>query len=426
MNHSLLRRLSVRLALLVFGLVATTPLRGAEANLLPVIEPLSDISLTPSGTADVAVTATDPDGEPLVFSLMFGPSYASLQIVDDNHATIHIGPAPAIAECWTVSVQAADPSGASDTRSFRVWVNLGDGSPIADAGLPHSTRYQTAIQFSGSNSTDPEGQQLTYAWDFGDGTTASDPNPVHTYGRTGLFTVTLTVTDPDGRVGTAHTWAFQYGFFRISARAFVLPPDDRIRAGRPRFRVYIEMLGGQPSLEQIIPESVYLYTQGTTIPAISTKRSAIGDVDGNGVPDYAAYFDSDALWAALTSLPSGRSVVPMIVAGQTRLASGDLNVNADFEASFATLVIKGNGQRASVAPGIRNSSELVLRLERNGPLSAETFDVRGRLVRTVHLGATSAGERRIQLLGPTGAAGIYFYRLRTADGEARGRFMVLK
>jgi len=38
----------------------------------------------------------------------------------------------------------------------------------------------------------------TYAWDFGDGNSSADENPVHTYGEAGSFTVKLTATNVDG------------------------------------------------------------------------------------------------------------------------------------------------------------------------------------------------------------------------------------
>lgn len=56
-----------------------------------------------------------------------------------------------------------------------------------------------AVQFSGLQSNDPEGGPLTYAWNFGDGGTSNDPQPLHVFQAPGqeplTRTVTLTVTD---------------------------------------------------------------------------------------------------------------------------------------------------------------------------------------------------------------------------------------
>ena len=53
------------------------------------------------------------------------------------------------------------------------------------------------VAFDASTSSDPNGDALTYAWDFGDGATGSGATPTHTYAPSpDHFTVTLTVTDP--------------------------------------------------------------------------------------------------------------------------------------------------------------------------------------------------------------------------------------
>ncbi|RLG19847.1 hypothetical protein DRN74_06315, partial [Candidatus Micrarchaeota archaeon] len=49
-----------------------------------------------------------------------------------------------------------------------------------------------------SSATDPDGAIVSYFWNFGDGNTSSNPNPSHTYGRSGTYTVTLIVTDDNG------------------------------------------------------------------------------------------------------------------------------------------------------------------------------------------------------------------------------------
>ncbi|MFA5782504.1 MAG: PKD domain-containing protein, partial [Bacteroidales bacterium] len=42
------------------------------------------------------------------------------------------------------------------------------------------------------------GNIISWQWDFGDGSTATDENCIHQYGDTGTYTVTLIVTDANG------------------------------------------------------------------------------------------------------------------------------------------------------------------------------------------------------------------------------------
>jgi PKD repeat protein len=79
--------------------------------------------------------------------------------------------------------------------------------PIAIAGGPYSGAPGTAIQFSGSGSSDPQGEALTYSWSFGDGGTSTLANAQHTYTAAGTYAVTLTVTDTSSMSGQATTKA---------------------------------------------------------------------------------------------------------------------------------------------------------------------------------------------------------------------------
>lgn len=54
------------------------------------------------------------------------------------------------------------------------------------------------VTFDASLSTDDEGGELTYLWDFGDTTVSSSKTAVHTYTAEGVYTVKLTVTDGAG------------------------------------------------------------------------------------------------------------------------------------------------------------------------------------------------------------------------------------
>jgi PKD repeat protein len=55
-----------------------------------------------------------------------------------------------------------------------------------------------AVSFNGSGSSDPDGSIASYAWTFGDGSTASGAATAHTYTVAGTYSAKLTVTDNGG------------------------------------------------------------------------------------------------------------------------------------------------------------------------------------------------------------------------------------
>jgi hypothetical protein len=72
---------------------------------------------------------------------------------------------------------------------------------IADADRT-SGKAPLTVNFAGDGSTDPDGDTLSYHWDFGDGKSSTEVNPSHTYRKSGTYVAVLTVTDGD-LTGTA-------------------------------------------------------------------------------------------------------------------------------------------------------------------------------------------------------------------------------
>lgn len=71
--------------------------------------------------------------------------------------------------------------------------SLVDQAPVADPGGPYVLPLDAT--FDGSGSYDPDGDPITYSWDFGDGTTGTGVMPTHTYASAGYYDVCLTVND---------------------------------------------------------------------------------------------------------------------------------------------------------------------------------------------------------------------------------------
>ncbi len=100
---------------------------------------------------------------------------------------------------YPVTLTVTDNRGGTDTTTLDVTVTRPQPAPIAAIATPV---HRLACTFDGSGSTDPDGQITTYAWDFGDGTTATGRPPQHTYAAAGTYPVTLTVTDNRGGTDT--------------------------------------------------------------------------------------------------------------------------------------------------------------------------------------------------------------------------------
>jgi len=100
-----------------------------------------------------------------------------------------------------VTLRVTDDQGA--TGSVTQTVNVGERqAPQALFTFsPTQPSVVDAVQLT-DQSSDPDGQVVSWTWEFGDGTTSTDRNPTHTYSRKGTFTVKLTVTDNDGLTGS--------------------------------------------------------------------------------------------------------------------------------------------------------------------------------------------------------------------------------
>jgi len=90
----------------------------------------------------------------------------------------------------------------SEVRRIR-YIGGGNTPPTANAtASPTDGQPPLAVNFSSQGSYDPDGQAITYQWNFGNGVTSTQANPSYTYNSPGLYTAVLTATDTAGASST--------------------------------------------------------------------------------------------------------------------------------------------------------------------------------------------------------------------------------
>ena len=103
----------------------------------------------------------------------------------------------------TVTLTVTDNGGATGlAATVVISVAPPNQAPVANAGPDQAGDEGSSIAFDGSGSSDPDGAIVAYAWDFGDGGSATGVAAAHVYADNGSYTVTLAVTVNQGATAT--------------------------------------------------------------------------------------------------------------------------------------------------------------------------------------------------------------------------------
>ena len=135
--------------------------------------------------------STDPNGDPLTYAWDFGDGAMSSGATP-THAFTAEG-------TYTISLTVDDGQIASTAVNTIATVATPPSNrrPTADAGGPYNGETGVNVSFDGTASSDPDGDVLSYSWDFGDGRTGTGAAPNHAYAAAGTYTVNLTVNDSE-------------------------------------------------------------------------------------------------------------------------------------------------------------------------------------------------------------------------------------
>jgi PKD repeat protein len=143
-----------------------------------------------------ASASYDPDGYIVSYTWDFGDSNittTSNSIITHKYASYGD---------YLVRLTVTDNDGLTDQKEATIHVSQ---HPVASfTFMPPDPLIHELVTFDASSSTPDGGVIVSYTWDFGDGniTTTSNPIITHAYETYGTFTVTLKVTDSEGKWDT--------------------------------------------------------------------------------------------------------------------------------------------------------------------------------------------------------------------------------
>jgi len=139
-----------------------------------------------------ASSSYDPDGNITKYKWDFGDG--NITEVEEPIITHTYS----IAGNYTVKLTVTDDKRVKSSISRNITVRpVINQPPIANANGPYTGIEGQTVEFNASLSYDPEGANLTYYWEFGDGnrTVTTQPTITHIYAQEGNYTVTLIVND---------------------------------------------------------------------------------------------------------------------------------------------------------------------------------------------------------------------------------------
>ncbi|NJB35376.1 PKD domain-containing protein [Croceivirga sp. JEA036] len=182
----------------VEGLTATTnisvtvdqnPTAILESNILSGTAPLEILFTGDASTDNGSITSYIWD---------FGDGNTSIE-PNPNHIYTETGE-------YTVTLIITDNVGLQNSATTVISV-VEEGENLPPVAVitanPTSGQAPLPVIFNANNSTDEDGLIVAYAWEFGDGRTSTESNPVITYNIPGSYQVSLTVTDDEGKQNTS-------------------------------------------------------------------------------------------------------------------------------------------------------------------------------------------------------------------------------
>lgn len=406
-----------------------------QGNAAPTLDPIGDKSATAFVNLSFTVTASDADDtNDDAVTLSMSNTLPPGATFNTNTGEFSWTPTDADGGDHSVTFTASD-SRLSDSETITISVTVGNRPPVAVAGGPYSGTVGQSIFFDGTGSSDPDaGQTLSYAWDFGDGSSASGATASHAYGVAGTFLVSLQVCDNGSPQLCAGDVASAIISTQIPVQITLRNDGSTLRTnGGGRELVGIEPGSARPVTE-IDVSSVRMSTDypgagSVTSIAAELKGSKIVDQDLDFLQEMGVYFNRKDIVALLGNVPNN-TTINIIISGNFVSATGSTAFQGT---KSVTVKGKGGAVEASAYPNPFNPmTKIAYRTKISGPLTMKIYSIDGRLVRTLKESEyTAAGTHEVAWNGIDNAgrhvsSGIYFVRTNVKDDTSIFKLTIAK
>ena len=311
--------------------------------------------------------------------------------------------------------------------SVAVMLNIRNRYPVANARGPYAGLVNQSIEFIGTGSSDPDGDALAYAWDFGDARTATGPTPTHAYAAESVFPVILHVTDTGGLSDDDPTTAT----VRSDVPVAIIAKNNGTVLDARKVKGYTKVAVEQAMVpySSIVATTLRLTTDYPTPGTVSecaaeikAGTSTLGDMNLNGVPDYMISFAESCVRDLFSGAPNN-TTANIIVTGEVETSSGTAPLRGVKTVTVRT-AHSSAPIHASASPNPFNPETAIsYTVNSAGPVTLRIFSIDGRLVRTLKHGEmTTAGTHEVWWNGANDrsepvSSGIYFVRTDQVLGD---------
>jgi PKD repeat protein len=186
----------------------------ARSNTPPTISTVADQTVD-EGAATATIPFVIGDGETAADDLTLSKSSDNASLAPTSNVilggtganrTVKITPAAYQHGTATVTLTVADEGGLTASVSFILTVNPVNDPPAIVGGptvAPKLLYVNQSASFS-VTATDPDGDELAYLWNFGDGRMSAAAAPTYAYAAAGTYAATVTISDGQGGVTTGN------------------------------------------------------------------------------------------------------------------------------------------------------------------------------------------------------------------------------